>query len=182
MSFSDADLIARVLLNDDHHAFGELARRHQSAVRNMLRKLTAGDYALADDVAQETFIRAYRSLAKYRGTGKFSSWLYRIAYNLFISHIRKKREYTTSSEDNPIEGEVAPQTERVQLKLDLAQAMKQLKEQERAAISLCYQKGLSHEEAAEALNCPIGTVKTNILRGKNKLRIFLQEWNTQAAG
>ena len=180
MSFSDADLIARVLLDDDHHAFGELARRYQSAVRNMLRNLTAGDRALADDLAQETFIRAYRSLTKYRGKGKFSSWLYRIAYNLFISHIRKKREFTSSSEDKPIEGEVPPETERIQLKMDLAHAMKQLREPERAAINLCYQKGYSHEEAAEILDCPIGTIKTNILRGKNKLRLFLKEWNTRA--
>lgn len=181
MSFSDGDLIARVLLNDDHHAFGELSRRYQSTVRNMLRKLTAGDLALADDLAQETFIRAYRSISKYKGKGKFSSWLYRISYNLFISHIRKKREFTSRSEDKPIEGEVPSDSERIHLKLDLASAMKRLKEQERAAINLCFQKGLSHEEAAEILDCPIGTVKTNILRGKNKLRRFLQDWNTRTA-
>ena len=62
MELSDSDLIARVLLDDDHHAFGELVKRHQSAVRITLRKLSGGDEALADELAQETFLRAYRSL------------------------------------------------------------------------------------------------------------------------
>src|SRR5438105_12580428 len=96
---SDAQLIARVLVKDDRHAFGELVRRHQSAVRACLRKLTAGNAALADDLAQETFLLAYRNLKSFRQEAKFSTWLYRIAYNVFLGDARKTRE-SQLSEDN----------------------------------------------------------------------------------
>src|SRR5947207_15593251 len=89
---SDAQLIARVLVQDDRHAFGELVRRHQSVVRATLRKLTGGNHALADDLAQETFLLAYRNLRSFRQEAKFSTWLYRIAYNAFLAEARKRKE------------------------------------------------------------------------------------------
>src|SRR2546430_801777 len=88
MAAPDAELIVRVLSEDDRHAFGELVRRHQSQVRGLLRQLSS-DAALADDLAQETFLRAHRSLHQFRGGARFSSWLYRIAYNAFLAHVRK---------------------------------------------------------------------------------------------
>jgi RNA polymerase sigma-70 factor (ECF subfamily) len=89
---TDAELITRVLVRDDRRAFGELVARHQSAVRGLLRRLTGGDLAQADDLAQETFLRAYRGLRGYRGGAKFSSWLYRIACNVFFSRDRGSRD------------------------------------------------------------------------------------------
>ena len=89
---SDAALIARVVVGDDRHAFGELVRRHQSAVRATLRKLTSGNAALADDLAQETFLLAYRNLKSFRQEARFSTWLYRIAYNAFLADARKMKE------------------------------------------------------------------------------------------
>src|SRR6184192_1195015 len=91
-AISDAQLIARVLVQDDRHAFGELVRRHQSTVRASLRKLTRGNIALADDLAQETFLLAYRNLKSFRQDAKFSTWLYRIAYNAFLADARKMKE------------------------------------------------------------------------------------------
>ena len=91
-TISDAQLIARVVVTDDRHAFGELVRRHQSAVRATLRKLTSGNAALADDLAQETFLLAYRNLKSFRQEAKFSTWLYRIAYNVFLGDARKTKE------------------------------------------------------------------------------------------
>jgi DNA-directed RNA polymerase specialized sigma24 family protein len=70
---SDAELIARVLLDDDHDAFGELVVRHQSSLRAWLRQLTQGDVGRADDLAQETFVIAYRQLKNFRGDGRFSA-------------------------------------------------------------------------------------------------------------
>ena len=78
---TDAQLIARVLVNDDRHAFAELVRRHQAAVRACLRRLTTGNDALADDLAQETFILAWRNLKSFRQEARFSTWLYRVAVN-----------------------------------------------------------------------------------------------------
>jgi Sigma-70 region 2 len=71
VSFTDTDLIARVLLHEDHHAFGELVRRHQSPVRAFLTRMTRGDSHLADDLSQETFLKAWQKLYTFRGDAKF---------------------------------------------------------------------------------------------------------------
>ena len=177
MLLSDSDLIARVLLDDDHHAFAELVRRHQSAVRSLLRKLTRGNDVLADELAHETFLRAYRSLRKFRGEAKFSTWLYRIACNVFQSDARAAKHH------EPFEETVhqLPQPsdrEAIDLKHDLEAAMQTLNEKERTAITLCYTNGLTHEEAADVLQWPLGTVKTQILSAKEKLRRYLSAWQT----
>jgi len=171
----DSDLIARVLLDDDHHAFGELVKRHQSTVRATLRKLTAGNEMLADELAQETFLKAYRALGKFRGEAKFSTWLYRIAYNVFQSDVRAARHHEEFDEAAHTEPQ-APATDAGDLKHDLDAAMGRLTDKERAAVTLCYTTGLTHEEAAAVLQWPLGTVKTNILTGKDKLRRYLAPW------
>src|SRR5512140_1092049 len=89
---TDAELIARVVVQDDRHAFSELVRRYQSGVRATLRRLTAGNHALADDLAQETFLLAYRNLKSFRQEARFSTWLYRIATNAFLADARKRKE------------------------------------------------------------------------------------------
>jgi len=78
---TDVELIARVLVEDDRHAFSELVHRYQSAILATLRRLTAGNHALADDLAQETFLLAYRNLKSFRQEARFPTWLYRIATN-----------------------------------------------------------------------------------------------------
>jgi RNA polymerase sigma factor (sigma-70 family) len=92
VDLTDANLVARVIVDDDQHAFGELVRRHQSNVRGLLRQLTRTDIALADDLAQETFLRAYKNIRRFRGEAKFSTWLYRIAYNCFREEARRRKE------------------------------------------------------------------------------------------
>ena len=177
MELPDSDLIARVLLDDDHHAFGELARRHQSVVRATLRKLTAGNETLADELAQETFLKAYRSLGKFRGEAKFSTWLYRIAYNVFQTDARAARHHEEFDEAVHAEPQ-PPATAAVDLQQDVAVAMRTLNDRERAAITLCYTTGFTHAEAAATLQWPVGTVKTNILTAKEKLRRYLAAWQT----
>jgi len=184
-AISDAQLIARVLVQDDRHAFGELVRRHQSAVRASLRKLTGGNHALADDLAQETFLLAYRNLRSFRQEAKFSTWLYRIAYNAFLADVRKMKELPlpddTEAEDRmDIEDETTPVARGAALKLDLERAMGALSDAERAAIVQCYHNDLSHEEAAYVLGCPVGTVKTHILRAKQKLKARLAGWGPES--
>lgn len=183
MSLSDTDLIARVLVHDDRHAFGELVRQHQSAVRGFLRRLTGGRHALADDLAQETFLAAYRDLARFRGGSAFPTWLLGIAYNQFRSSRRRERETIEWTGEVPAaaalpgyEGTVPAASAAVDLQQDLAAALAQLSSDERAAIHLCYAEGLTHEEAAGVLGAPLGTVKTHVLRAKEKLRRLLHAW------
>src|SRR3954454_1924716 len=99
---TDAELIARVVIKDDRHAFSELVRRYQSGVRATLRRLTAGNHALADDLAQETFLLAYRKLASFRQEARFSTWLYRIATNAFLADARKRKEELLGDRDSDV--------------------------------------------------------------------------------
>jgi RNA polymerase sigma-70 factor (ECF subfamily) len=171
VSFTDADLIARVLLHEDHNAFGELVRRNQSPVRAFLTRMTRGDAHLADDLAQETFLKAWQKLQTFRGGAKFSTWLFGIAVNEFRGAARKRKELSLEEmEIEPVDREPSASAVNSALRLDLTEALKLLNSEERAAIVLCCQNGLSHEEAAQVLDCPLGTVKTNVLRGKEKLK------------
>jgi len=172
---SDADLVSRVLLDDDHHAFAELVRNHQSPVRGLLRNLTRGDIAAADDLAQETFLRAYKNIRSFRGEAKFSTWLYRIAYNCFREDARKRKELV-GIDETQLEAEPDPNTVDPALKQDLMHALQLLPLHERSAVVLCCQNGLSHDEASRVLDIPLGTVKTNVLRGREKLKKMLAAW------
>ncbi|HZQ61603.1 MAG TPA: sigma-70 family RNA polymerase sigma factor [Casimicrobiaceae bacterium] len=185
VELSDAQLIARVVVHDDRHAFSELVRRHQSAVRAMLRRLAAGNHALADDLAQETFLLAYRNLRNFRQEAKFSTWLYRIATNAFFAHARKRTEEPRRDDANAVPDDEASNGEAhgeadharaASLRIDMERALGVLSDAERAAIVQCYHNDLSHEEAAYVLGCPVGTVKTHILRAKQKLKTRLGAW------
>jgi len=184
---TDAQLIARVVIQDDRHAFSELVRRHQSAVRTTLRRLTTGNHALADDLAQETFMLAYRNLKSFRQEAQFSTWLYRIATNAFLADARKRKEELLGDRVGELADDEGDDSEVLDsagsdparssaLRMDMDRALAVLSEDERAAIVQCYHNDLSHEEAAKVLNCPVGTVKTHILRAKLKLKSRLSAW------
>jgi RNA polymerase sigma factor (sigma-70 family) len=189
---TDAQLIARVLVHDDRHAFSELVRRYQSGLRTTLRRLTAGNHALADDLAQETFMLAYRNLKSFRQEARFSTWLHRIATNAFLANARKRKEELLGDADAAVADEDDPggapgeavggdHARAANLRMDMDRALAVLSEGERAAIVQCYHNDLSHEEAAYVLDCPVGTVKTHLLRGKQKLKAQLAAWAPDAA-
>ena len=179
--FADTDLIARVLRDDDRNAFAELVRRHQSALRASLRKMT-GNVELADDIAQETFILAWKKIGSFRFEAKFSTWLYRIAFNAWQSEVRKKQEVLMDTDDMPAHEWTAPESDATGVRRDLTRAMQVLSEPERAAIHQCYYNDLSHDEAAYVLGVPLGTLKTHILRAKEKLRGVLGDYANEEQG
>lgn len=151
-------------------------RRHQSAVRGLLRQLARSDLALADDLAQETFLKAYKKIGSFRGEAKFSTWLYRIAYNCFREEARRRKELV-GIDETQLEAEPDPHTVDPALRQDLMQALELLPLHERTAVLLCCQNGLSHDEASRVLDIPLGTVKTNVLRGREKLKKTLAAWS-----
>ena len=168
-------------------AFAELVKRHQSAVRACLRKLTAGNHALADDLAQDTFVLAWRNLKSFRQEARFSTWLYRIATNCWLAQARKRQEELLGDRDDDVADSDADAADSphsweadhaagTTMRIDLERAMAVLSDPERAAIVQCYHNDLSHEEAAYVLGCPVGTVKTHVLRGKAKLKRALAAW------
>ena len=168
MDFSDMRLIALVLLNDDHKAFGKLVGKYQSDVRGLFVKLTNSDKALADDLSQDVFIRAYKYLKSFKATASFSTWLYRIAYNVFIDYTKSLKK----ADDINNHDFISENEEDVGSEIDIQNALKILKENEKVAILLHYDKGYSHNEIAKIMNIPLGTVKTNIIRAKEKLKKY----------
>ena len=175
MEPSDADLIAQVLVADNPHAFTRLVERHQASIRVLLRRLTHGNETLSDELAQDTFLQAFRRLRDFRGEARFSTWLFRIAYNAFLVHVRKQRDHEVFDEVMHA-GTTDSRTTASDLSHDLELAMRQLSIPERAVLTLCLGEGYTHEEAAEALGLPLGSVKTHLLRGREKLRNLLAEW------
>ena len=174
----DAALVARALGAEGSVAFGELVRRHQGTLRARLQRLTGRDRAWADDLAQDTFLQAWRKLDQFRGEARFSTWLYRIAYTMFLQAARER-----PPESRPLGSEdVGAQDDfrRIALRRDLEAALRELPEAESAAIMLCYDFDMSHEDAAYVLGIPLGTVKTHIARGKARLRERLRAWGDDA--
>jgi RNA polymerase sigma-70 factor (ECF subfamily) len=173
---SDADLVARVVVGDDRHAFATLVRRHQASVRSFVARLCAGDRGRADDAAQETFLLAYRRLSSWRGEGELRSWLLRIAYRAWATDRRRahhRREHGAVDDDERAgqtgAGAADPAVDPTQRR-DVSRALDTLREEERAALCLCFQEGLTHEEAAKVLGMPLGTLKSHVARGKEKLK------------
>ncbi len=176
MTPADPELIARCLTLNDTAAFGELVLRHQSAVRRFLRHLTRGNAAWADDLAQETFLQAYRGLGRFRGDSRFEVWLLGIAHNHFRNLSRRLRRENPAAPDEIDALEAAPDDRLADLRQDLHSALGRIPDDEQLALRMSFQLGLSHGEIAAALGWPVGTVKTHIARGKERLRELLQPW------
>jgi len=155
-------------------AFGLLVRWHQSDLRGFLMRLTKGNGALADDLAQETFLEAWRKIGQY-GKGSFFGWLCAIAWSRFLMEARKRK--WEALDEVPEMADNAPDPERASLvRHDLESAMAELSAPQRAALTLCFALGLSNEEAAVAMNLPLGTLKSHVNRGREKLSLLMGEW------
>jgi RNA polymerase sigma-70 factor (ECF subfamily) len=174
MSDSDASLLARVVKDDDRAAFELLVRRYQSPLRNFLRRLARDSIERADDLAQETFLKLYTSIETYQGTAKFSTWLYRIAYNTFLNDLRKNVPEAEFDEAHH-----SPTNDAVQSvgdQSDLDRALRQLTARQSAVFDLHYRKDLTHQEVATVLELPLGTVKSDLTRGREELNAILKDW------
>jgi RNA polymerase sigma factor (sigma-70 family) len=181
---SDVDLVARVLVRDDRHAFAQIVRGNQAKVRALLRRLTAGDQARADDLAQETFLRAYRGLRGYAGKARLSTWLCQIAYHAFLADAGRAGQGKSDARgeddgpgDDRAEGGAHDDAgSRAILRHDLERALGTLAPAERDALALTFGQDMTHEEAAQIVGCPLGTLKTNVARGLDKLERRMREW------
>ncbi len=167
----DHQLVARIISEQDTNAFGELVRRHQSQVRNFLRKLT-GDVATADDLAQDCFLHAWDKIHGFTGRGSFIGWLLKIAYTTFLQSKRKSKRYAEILQEVGHVTEAESRSYAVQPDevTDLDKLLAVLTEEERAIMVMSYACGLSHREISDATAMPVGTVKSVIFRGKEKIR------------
>lgn len=165
----DDDDLARRAVAGDNAAFDSLVRMHQSAVRGFLRRLSGNDHALADDLAQDTFFTAFQKKHQFVA-GSFLSWLYSIAWSRFLMQSRQRKTETLREDSHaaslPEQSSVA--------KLDLEKALNRVTPAECAAITLCLGLGYVHEEAAAILGIPLGTLKSHVARGRDKIVAMLE--------
>ena len=169
-SLHDVEL-ASLSAAGDRRAFGELARRHGSAVRALLKRMGA-EPALADDLAQDAFLAAFESIGEFRGEGAFVGWVKKIAARLYLKRWRRRAELDPVESDESQHGFGGGEGAEAS-RLDLDGALATLTPTERLCVSLCYGAGLSHSEAAAALKTPLGTVKSHVKRGLDKLKLRL---------
>jgi RNA polymerase sigma-70 factor, ECF subfamily len=176
--FSDQELVNEVR-SGKRQAFTELMRRHQQRVYWTARRIV-GSHEEADDIAQETFVKAYLALGDFRGDASFFTWLYRIAVNLSLNAIRKKQVlgYLRQSDiiNRILPAEEDPQKdlelEEIQSRLDRAIAA--LPDKQRAVFVMRYHEEMSYEEISGILKTSVGGLKANYFHALRKVQEFMK--------
>lgn len=166
-------LVSQVAGLHDKAAFNELVRKYQSPIRRFFLHQTLGDEQLSDDLAQDTFIKAYTNIHQFKGTAAFSTWLYRIACNVLYDHHRRQRP-TTDTDCPAVTNRCATNSEHG-MKMDVYGALARLADKERTCVTLQLIDGYPIERIAEITGMAVGTVKSHIFRGKQKLTMFLKQ-------
>jgi RNA polymerase sigma-70 factor (ECF subfamily) len=174
--FDEGALIERCRKGDDERAFGELVDRYKDLVYGMVTRLSL-DRTQVEDLAQEVFLKIHRGLPYFRGEARLSTWIYRIVANV-CSQSRGKPRVEVSLEQGPDRPAIDPGAAdgafaNLELRDRLEKAIAQLPEQYRFLIAAHHLKGVQYEALAEALDIPIGTVKTHLHRAKRRLRELL---------
>ncbi len=169
---SDQELVALAISSSDHKAFTSIVERYQSLIRQFLRRLTAGDTAQADDLAQDTFFMAYQKLHTFKGTGSLKSWLHTIAYRLFLKHIQK-HQMVELGENDPIL--ISEPQSALEADLLAEKMMQRLSADERVVMTLFMAAEMSHSQIVEVTDIPLGTVKSHIQRAKVKLQQLVEK-------
>lgn len=160
--------------------YGILVDRHKNKAMTLAVRLT-GNYEEAEELVQDAFVKAYNNLEQFRGEAKFGTWFYRILYNLCMTRVTRRRpkaehldvhdekvtDYLAlTSED----GTMLERMEADELREMIALSIEHLPEKYKTPVTLFYVQEMSYEQIAEVLNQPVGTVKTNLFRGRNILK------------
>ena len=162
-------LLSQCALADNRDAFGRLVEAYQPRVRRFLLNLTTGDEMLTDDLAQDTFIKAYVGIRGFKGLSSFGTWLYRIAYNEFYSYTRRTREEHVEDIASMGEPDTASR-DAVEASMTVQEALKSLGDNERVAVTLFYIEDQPIKQVAKIMQLPEGTVKSLIHRAKEKMK------------
>ena len=179
---TDISLVAQVAVLGNKRAFDELVRRYQSPVRRFFLNQTLGDEQLSDDLAQDTFLKAYLNIGQFKSLSSFQTWLMRIAYNVFYDHVRREKlkviSEKFSTDASPVESVAAANssllTSHSLFKMDLYAALALLKPDERTCITLQLIDGYDIQKITEITGIKEGTVKSHLSRGKDKMATYLK--------
>ena len=169
---TDIALVTQVAVFHNKRAYDQLVRKYQSPVRRFFLNQTLGDEQLSDDLAQETFIKAYVNITKFRGISSFSTWLFRIAYNVFYDEVRSRKQ--TDDLDSREVARMSASSGDAGLQMDIYQALSQLKDVERTCITLQLIDGHPIDKISDITGLPQNTVKSHLKRGKEKLTEYLK--------
>lgn len=159
----------------DQAAFGELVKRRQGWARALLRRMCAGNAAEADDLAQDAFMKAWDRMGDLETPAAFAGWFRRIAVTTFLMAKRRQKAIFEEIDDaSPIAAEDSSPESAAGAKIDLERALARLSDAERLCVTLNHGEGMSHSEIVETTGLPLGTVKSHVLRGTEKLRRLLE--------
>lgn len=180
-SVTEARLVAQALAGSES-AYEQIVRRYERAVLTLLVRMT-GDAALAEDLAQDTFVKAFRNLGTFDPARRLSSWLLRIAHNTAIDAMRRQRlqvvPIETANPDrrplDPPAPSVPDPLERQAMAAAIESAMKQLRPDQRAAVVLRYEEGLSFAEVGQVLGIPETTARSHVHRARKELAKVLSQ-------
>ena len=170
---SDISLVTQVAVLHNKKAFDQLVRKYQSPVRRFFLNQTLGDEQLSDDLAQETFIKAYVNITKFRGMSSFSTWLMRIAYNVFYDDVRSRKQ--TEDIDTSSAVRQSSKSGDSNLKMDIHAALALLKPEERSCVTLQLIDGYPVDQISKITGINENTVKSHLKRGKDKMANYLKE-------
>jgi RNA polymerase sigma-70 factor (ECF subfamily) len=167
-------VVVALAVAGDRLAFGELVQRRQQGIRRFMRQLCRNE-TLADDLAQQVFLRMWRSLQQLDSLERFNGWLKQVMVSVWLDELRRHR--TSVRGDAPLQEELEPTARHTPaLERDLEHALARLEPQARLCVVLAYSEGHSHEEIATLLHIPLGTAKSLISRGAAKLRTLLRDY------
>ena len=171
------DAVIDDIREGNYEAFGILVNRYENFAYTLVRGLVGDDEA-AKDITQESFLRAYRSIRRFERRSSFKTWLYRIAYNTAMAHLSREKKRETG--DNTAAQELIDGSyKNMDKRLLLDKIIAMLTPEYRAVIILHYYENLKYEEIAEAMNCPIGTVKIRLYRAKYELKKLWSRYGIQ---
>jgi RNA polymerase sigma-70 factor (ECF subfamily) len=178
-AFADCDLVTRAVAGRED-GFEELVRRYQRPIAAYVYRMV-GDYEAALDLTQEVFIKVYNSLLRYRSEFKFSTWIYKIAHNSAVDHLRRSNnreqalvnEFEGEQYDLPFESRrLSPEqeSERAERRAEIERVVRQLPSAYRELVLLRHSHDLSYDEIAEVTGLPLGTVKNRLFRAREVMR------------
>ncbi|MCI6551098.1 MAG: RNA polymerase sigma factor [Prevotella sp.] len=170
---NDISLVTQVSVFHNRRAFDRLVMKYQAPIRRFFLNQTMGDQQLSDDLAQDTFIKAYVNIGTFHGLSSFSTWLYRIAYNVLYDYVRSHK--ITDDIDSPGVSRQHSKSAASDLKMDFNDALAVLSDHERVCITLQLMDGYPIDQISTITGLAEGTVKSHLWRGKQKLANYLKE-------
>lgn len=173
MSSEDLSLVTQVAVFHNKRAYDKLVMKYQSPIRRFFLNQTLGNVQLSEDLAQDTFIKAYTNISQFKGMSNFSTWLYRIAYNVLYDYTRSRK--LTEDIEQPVVMKRNAQQSDMGLKMDLMEALSVLSSAELTCVNLQLMEGQPINKIAEITGMAEGTIKSHLSRGKTKLANYLRK-------